>query len=126
MLAFINFREDIVVALPGMGELYRAVGLGVEEQQIDFGKVNYRWTVADGKPMIEVTGQIVNMADREIAVPRVLINVLDKESGDPVKATATLRSDPLAARETADFTLEFISPSKSISQIELAFAETNN
>jgi hypothetical protein len=126
MLAFINFREDIVVALPGMGELYRAVGLGVEEQQIDFGKVNYRWTVADGKPMIEVTGQIVNMTDREIAVPRVLINVLDKESGDPVKATATLRSDPLAARETADFTLEFISPSKSISQIELAFAETNN
>lgn len=123
MLAFVNFREDVVVALPGMGELYHAVGLGVEEQQIDFGNVNYRWTVADGKPMIEVTGQIINMTDREIAVPRVLINVRDKENGDPVKATATLRSDPLSARETADFTLEFISPSKSISQIELAFAE---
>ena len=122
-LAFVSFRDDIVVALPGMGALYRSVGLGVQAQQIDFGPVNYRWTVADGKPMIELTGQIINLTDREIAVPRVLINVRDKESGDPVKATATIRSDPLAARETADFTLEFISPSKSVSQIELAFAE---
>jgi hypothetical protein len=125
-LAFINFREDIVVALPGMGALYRTVGLGVQTQQIDFGPVNYRWTVADGKPMIEVTGQIINLTDREIPVPRVLINVRDKESGDPVKATATIRSDPLAAREAADFTLEFISPSKSVNQIELAFAETTD
>ena len=122
-LAFVSFRDDIVVALPGMGALYRSVGLGVQAQQVDFGPVNYRWTVADGKPMIELTGQIINLTDREIAVPRVLINVRDKESGDPVKATATIRSDPLAARETADFTLEFISPSKSVSQIELAFAE---
>ena len=125
-LAFINFREDIVVALPGTGALYRSVGLGIQTQQIDFGPVNYRWTVADGKPMIEVTGQIINLTDREIPVPRVLINVRDKESNDPVKATATIRSDPLAARETADFTLEFISPSKSVNQIELAFAETTD
>jgi len=111
------------VALPGTAALYSAVGLGVQNQQIDFGKVNYRWTVADGKPMIEVTGQIINLTDREIAVPRVLINVHDKETTDTVKATATLRSEPLAAHETADFTLEFISPSKTVSQIELAFAE---
>jgi predicted Zn finger-like uncharacterized protein len=122
-MAFISFRNDIVVALPGTAALYSAVGLGVQNQQIDFGKVNYRWTVADGKPMIEVTGQIINLTDREIAVPRVLINVHDKETTDTVKATATLRSEPLAAHETADFTLEFISPSKTVSQIELAFAE---
>jgi hypothetical protein len=122
-MAFISFRDEIVVALPGTASLYRSVGLGVQDQQIDFGAVNYRWTVADGKPMIEVTGQIINLTDSEITVPRVLINVHDKENADTVKATATLRSEPLSARETADFTLEFISPSKTISQIELAFAE---
>jgi hypothetical protein len=121
--AFVSFRDQIVVALPGTASLYRGVGLGVQDQQIDFGAVNYRWTVADGKPMIEVTGQIINLTDSEITVPRVLINVHDKENTDTVKATATLRSEPLAAREAADFTLEFISPSKTISQIELAFAE---
>ena len=122
-LAFVNFRDDIVTALPGMAGLYQIVGLGVQDQQIDFGNVNYRWTVADGKPMIEVKGQVINLTDREITVPRVLINVHDKASTDTVKATATLRSEPLAPHETADFTLEFLSPPKTVGQIELAFSE---
>ena len=122
-LAFVSFRDEIVTALPGMAGLYRSVGLGVQDQQIDFGPVHYRWTVADGKPMIEVTGQIINLTDREIPVPRVLVNVRDKANTDTVKATATIRNEPLAARETADFTLEFLSPPKTVGQIELAFAE---
>ena len=123
-LAFISFRDELVVALPGTAALYRGIGLDVQDRQVDFGPVTYRWTTAEGKPMIEVTGRIINLTDREIAVPRVLVNVHDKESTDTVKATATVRSEPLAAHETADFTLEFLSPPKTISQIELAFADT--
>lgn len=122
-LAFVTFRDDIVTALPGTGALYRGLGFEVQDREIDFGSVSYRWTVTDGKPMIEVTGQIINLTDREITVPRVLINVRDAATSDPVKATATVRSEPLAANETADFTLEFLSPPKTISQIELAFAD---
>jgi hypothetical protein len=123
-LAFITFRDEMVVAMPGTAALYRGIGFDVQDRQVDFGPVTYRWTVAEGKPMIEVTGQIINLTDREIAVPRVLVNVHDKANTDTVKATATVRSEPLAAHETADFTLEFLSPPKTISQIELAFAET--
>jgi hypothetical protein len=123
-LAFVNFREEIVEALPGTAALYRGVGFSVQDRMVDFGSVTYRWTVAEGKPMIEVTGQIINLTDHEIAVPRVLVQVHDKENTDVVKATATVRSEPLAARESADFTLEFLAPPKSITQIELAFADT--
>lgn len=123
-LAFVNFREEIVEALPGTAALYRGVGFSVQERVVDFGAVTYRWTVAEGKPMIEVTGQIINLTDREIAVPRVLVQVHDKENTDTVKASATVRSEPLAARESADFTLEFLAPPKTITQIELAFADT--
>lgn len=121
-LALVTFRDEMVTALPGTAALYRSVGLSVQDRQIDFGPVTYRWTLSEGKPMIEVTGQVINLTDHEITVPRVLINVRDAESSDPVKATATLRSEPLAARETADFTLEFLAPPKSVTQIELAFA----
>jgi hypothetical protein len=122
-LAFVSFRDEMVAALPGTAGLYRTIGFDVQEHPIDFGPVTYRWTVAEGKPMIEVTGRIINLTDREIAVPRVLVNVHDKANIDTVKATATIRTEPLGAGETADFTLEFLSPPKSISQIELAFAE---
>ena len=123
-LAFVNFREEIVEALPGTAALYRGVGFSVQDRLVDFGPVTYRWTVAEGKPMIEVTGQIINLTDHEIAVPRVLVQVHDKENTDTVKASATVRSEPLAARETTDFTLEFLAPPKTITQIELAFADT--
>lgn len=122
-LALVTFRDEMVTALPGTAALYRSVGLSVQDRQIDFGPVSYRWTLSDGKPMIEVTGQVINLTDHEITVPRVLVNVRDAESSDPVKAVATLRSEPLAARETADFTLEFLAPPKSVTQIELAFAD---
>jgi hypothetical protein len=124
-LAFVNFREEIVEALPGTAALYRGVGFDVQERLVDFGPVTYRWTMAEGKPMIEVTGQIINLTDREIAVPRVLVQVHDKENTDTVKASATVRSEPLAARESADFTLEFLAPPRTITQIELAFADTD-
>jgi len=123
-LALVTFRDEMVGALPGTSAIYRNIGLTVQDRQIDFGPVSYRWTVTDGKPMIEVTGQIINLTDRETTVPRVLINVRDTENSDAVKATATVRSEPLAAHETAEFTLEFLSPPKTITHIELAFAET--
>jgi predicted Zn finger-like uncharacterized protein len=124
-LAFVNFRGEIVEALPGTAALYRGIGFSVQDRAVDFGPVTYRWTVAEGKPMIEVTGQVINLTDHEIAVPRVLVQVHDKDNTDTVKATATIRSEPLSARETADFTLEFLAPPKSISQIELAFADAD-
>ncbi len=120
-LAVVALRSEIMTALPGTTSLYRAIGFDVAERGIDFADVSYRWTTAQGKPMIEVKGQVVNVTDRRVAVPRVLINVRDSESSDPVKVTASVPTESLAPRESASFTLEFVSPPKNISQIELEF-----
>ena len=120
-LALVTLRSDIMAALPGTTSLYRAIGFDVAESGIDFADVSYRWTVAQGKPMIEVKGQVVNVTDRRLTVPRVLINVRDSQSSDAVKVTASVPTESLAPRESASFTLEFMSPPKNISQIELEF-----
>ncbi len=120
-LAFVGLREDIMAALPGTTGLYRSLGFQVADAGIDFADVSYRWTTSDGKPMIEVTGQVVNITDRTVPVPRVLINVRDANSTDSVKATANVPTDKLAPRQSANFTLEFLSPPKNVNQIELEF-----
>lgn len=120
-LGLVSFRQEIMVALPGTTSLYRSVGFNVAGAGVDFADVSYRWTVAEGKPMIEVTGQVVNVTDRTVTVPRVLINVRDAKSADAVKVTASVPTDTLAPRESASFTLEFLSPPKNITQIELEF-----
>ncbi|WP_125461857.1 MULTISPECIES: zinc-ribbon domain-containing protein [Rhodomicrobium] len=120
-LGIVSFRQQIMTALPGTTSLYRAIGFSVASAGVDFADVSYRWTSAEGKPMIEVKGQVVNVTNRTVTVPRVLINVRDANSADSVKATASVQTDKLAPRETASFTLEFLSPPKNISQIELEF-----
>jgi hypothetical protein len=122
-LAFVSFRQDIMAALPGTRSLYHTLGFAVADNPVDFSDVSYRWTTVEGKPMIEVTGQVVNITERTVKVPRVLVNVRDGASRGPVQATANVQADSLAPKESANFTLEFVSPSKDISQIELEFDE---
>jgi predicted Zn finger-like uncharacterized protein len=121
ILALVNFRDSVMVALPGTTNLYRAVGFDITDRRIDFGDVSYRWSVANGKPMVEVRGQIINRTDRQITVPRVQVNVRDTQTTDVMQALASVRSEPLAARQAADFTLELVLPSRTVSQIELEF-----
>ena len=120
-LAAVTLRSEIMAALPRTASLYRAIGFDAAGTGIDFADVSYRWTEAQGKPMIEVKGQVVNITDRRLTVPRVLINVRDRDSSDAVKVTASVPTESLAPRESASFTLEFVSPPKNISQIELEF-----
>ena len=120
-LAFVGLKEDIMAALPGTTGLYRSLGFRVADTGVDFADVNYRWTTSDGKPMIEVTGQVVNITDRTVAVPRVLVNVRDADSLNSVKATASVPTDRLAPRTSTNFTLEFLSPPKNVNQIVLEF-----
>jgi hypothetical protein len=120
-LAFVSFRHDIMAALPGTRSLYQNLGFQVADNAVDFSDVSYRWTTVEGKPMIEVTGQVINVTERTVKVPRVLINVRDGARRDPVKATASVQAELLAPRESTNFTLEFVSPSKDVSQIELEF-----
>ncbi len=121
ILALVNFRDNIMVALPGTTRLYQAVGFDISDRRIDFGDVSYRWAVANGKPMVEVRGQLINRTNQQINVPRVKVNVLDAQTSDVMQALAPVRSEPLAAREVADFTLELVLPSRTVSQIELEF-----
>jgi hypothetical protein len=121
MLAIITFRQDIMTALPGTASLYEALGFEVTHAGVDFADVSYRWRTADGKPMIEVTGQVVNTTGRTVTVPRVLVNVRDAGGGDAVKATASVPTQELAPHERASFSLEFLSPPADVAQIELEF-----
>jgi hypothetical protein len=71
--------------------------------------------------MIEVTGQVVNVTGHTVQVPPVLVNVRDSGGGDSVRATASVQTKELAPRQSASFSLEFVSPPENVTQIELEF-----
>ncbi len=120
-LALVSFRQDIMTALPGTTSLYRTIGFDIPHIGVDFADVRYRWATSGGEPMIEVTGQVVNVTGRTVQVPPVLVNVRDSGGGDTLRATASVQTKELAPRESASFSLEFVSPPENVTQIELEF-----
>jgi predicted Zn finger-like uncharacterized protein len=120
-LALVSFRQDIMTALPGTTSLYRTIGFDIAHVGVDFADVRYRWATSGGTPMIEVTGQVVNVTGHTVQVPLVLVNVRDSGGGDSVRATASVQTKELAPRESASFSLEFVSPPENVTQIELEF-----
>jgi hypothetical protein len=120
-LALVSFRQDIMTALPGTTSLYRTIGFDIPHVGVDFADVRYRWATSGGTSMIEVTGQVVNVTGRTVQVPPVLVNVRNSGGGDAVTATASVQTKELAPRQSASFSLEFVSPPENVTQIELEF-----
>jgi predicted Zn finger-like uncharacterized protein len=119
--SLIGFRDNVVAAVPGTARLYNILGFEVAGHNLDFNNVAYRWKESEGQPVIEVTGQITNQTNRALDVPPILINHRDGQTGEMGKATEKVRNEPLAAGETIPFKLEVMSPSKSVTQVQLEF-----
>jgi len=121
VLGLVTFRQEIMTALPGTTSLYRTLGFQIERTGVDFADVSYRWTTSDGRPMIEVRGQVVNVTGETVRVPPVLVNVRNAGGSDTVQATASVQTKELAPRQSASFSLEFLSPPEDVALIELEF-----
>ncbi len=121
LLGVFNFRQEVMAALPGTVNMYRVLGYEVALNKVDFASVDYKWSEIDGRPAIELRGQVVNITDETVKVPPVLVNV-QNTSGTPVKAQASVPTDELGPRDSATFTLELVSPPEDVTQIELEFA----
>jgi hypothetical protein len=121
LLGVFNFRQDVMAALPGTVNMYRMLGYEVALNKVDFASVNYNWSEIDGRPAIELKGEVINITDETVRVPPVLVNV-QSTSGANLRAEASVPTDELGPRGSATFTLELVSPPEDVTQIELEFA----
>ncbi len=121
VMGVLSFRGSIMAALPGTAGLYQTLGYDISSNKVDFTGVDYRWSEIDGRPAIELSGEVVNMTDERVPVPRVVVNVRNS-SGTPVTATASVPVDQLEPGASAPFALELVAPPEDVTQIELEFA----
>jgi predicted Zn finger-like uncharacterized protein len=121
LLGAVSFRQDVMAALPGTVNLYRMLGYDVALNKVDFASVDYQWNEIDGRPAIELRGEVVNITDETVRVPPVVVNV-QSSSGANLIAEASVPTDELGPRDSATFTLELVSPPEDVTRIELEFA----
>ncbi len=121
VFAALTFRDTIAHAMPGAAHYYAMLGLPVATYPLSFENVTYEWSERDGKPVLVVKGEVVNQTDVSITVPLLHITVRDDRAIDVASTVAVVVKEPLAGQARANFLLEFSSPPKQISEVELRF-----
>jgi predicted Zn finger-like uncharacterized protein len=121
VVGFAGFRDITAGALPGLTPLYRAIGMPVTDQPLIFEGVQYEWTTPDSRPALNIKGAVYNRAQRGVKVPDFVITIKD---GDPAfdreySAKLQVQSSKIKPEEHAEFEIELLSPSPSITAVEL-------
>lgn len=74
-----RFRQEISTLWPESSALYATFGVAVNSHGIEFDDVRYRRETDNGKPVLALTGKLVNVSGRELPVPPVRIVLTDDE-----------------------------------------------
>ena len=79
----VRYRQDIAAIWPQSASVYSGLGLKVNAGGIDFRNVAYKRDSEDGQPVLVVTGEIVNLASRELPIPQtVRVTLTDADNRD--------------------------------------------
>lgn len=115
--------QTTVSVLPGASSLYSMFGIPVGAQGLEFEGVRYGWTNSEGKPVLEVQGNVRNTSSSAMSVPTVII-VLRDESGAEISEWQTeVGAAELAAGEDAPFLRQIPSPPSNVRSLKVRFAK---
>lgn len=116
-------RVEIVRAVPGMAQLYGALGMPVNVRGLKFEDVGSSWTADAGQLVLEVRGEVVNVTATPLPVPTVLFLVRDDGAEEIFRWAADIRAEPLPGGERTRFVARVPAPSKGARSLQLRFVE---
>jgi predicted Zn finger-like uncharacterized protein len=115
-------RAQVVEHLPDLAGAYANIGLPVNVVGLEFSGVKTLHTLRDGKEVLAVSAQIVGLAPRPVAVPPVLVTLLDAAGHGLYEWSITPTVDDLMAGERSTFDTQLTLPPGEAHSVRLSFA----
>lgn len=119
----VRYRQEVATLWPRSASLYASVGLPVNARGLAFSDVTYSREQEDGEPVLAVTGSLVNVSGRELAVPPVTLVMSDDSKRELYRWTFTPIVSTLAAGQSVKFSTRVSSPPTGAEHLQLQFAE---
>ena len=120
----VRYRQDIAAIWPQSAAVYSGIGLKVNAGGIDFRDVAYKRESEDGQPVLVVTGQIVNLASRELPVPQtVRVTLTDADNRELYHWSFKPPAPTLKAGGALAFRTRLSSPPAAARHLEVRFAK---
>src|SRR5262249_2877205 len=115
-------RTEVATVFPPAASLYSWLGVPVNTRGFDV-KARYSQEVANGVPVIAISGQITNVTDRELPVPKLDLRVLDTNKRDFYRWRMRRDRRGLGGHESKPFTPRLESPPADTAVIDIRFAK---
>jgi predicted Zn finger-like uncharacterized protein len=122
VVGFVSFRTEIVRALPDLAGTYEALGLGVNVVGLEFSDFNTLLTQRNGSPVLRVDARIDNVVGRNVAVPPVVVSLLDETGTSLYEWSVQPDARDLEPNEAVDFSTQLNAPPADAVEVRLSFA----
>lgn len=116
-----QWRADIASFWPATTHVYAAVGAPVNLRGLEFRNVAYERQEEQGLPVLAVTGEVVNVSGKAVALPRLRVGLRDGDQNELYHWTFALGQNELPADEVASFVTRLSSPPVEARDIEVRF-----
>jgi predicted Zn finger-like uncharacterized protein len=116
-----SLRTDLVTWFPSLAGLYAAIGLPVNVVGLEFQDSKTINTLREGKMVMQVSARIHAVASRPVAVPPVLVTLLNDKGGTVYEWTATPSVREMEPGELIDFSTEVNAPPAGAVAVRLSF-----
>jgi predicted Zn finger-like uncharacterized protein len=117
-------REQLVALWPPLNRLYALAGLPTGESvkiDLEFADVQTTQVIEDGRPVLVVTGKVVNGSDRRVPVPTLHFALLDGEGQTLAAWTGRAAGEAVGPQSSVAFHTRLENPPEAGRQMEATF-----
>jgi hypothetical protein len=118
----LRFRQEIAAQWPQSASLFSALGFDVSPRGIKFEQVKYSQASEDGRPVLVVTGELVNTSPRELSIPPILVTITDQNRQELYRWTYAPGAATLRPGQALNFLTRLPNPPDGARHIEVRFA----
>ena len=114
-------RQSLVRAAPELATLYAAIGFPVNLRGLEFQNIRTKQEIQDGITVLAIEGEVENVANRAVELPRVRLSVLGENGVEIYSWTALLPRSILYPHERVPFKSRLASPPAAGKEIMVRF-----
>ena len=118
---FSSYKTDIVRLWPATATLYAAFNDPVDLRGMEFQQVSYKHVYEDGVPVLSISGQVVNVSDARLTVPKVRVGLRDENKKELYYWTFGLPETALEPEQSAEFVTRLSAPPIAAKDLEITF-----
>lgn len=118
----VAFRTEIVRHFPDLAGAYAALGLEVNTVGLEFRDVHTLLSLRSGASVMKVQARIYSVAPRLVAVPPVVVTLLDANDAPLYEWSVAPDMRDLEPGEVVDFASQLNSPPDGAARVRLTFA----